>query len=77
MFVAPLASEQRERRVIEVELAYFIRSQDEPIHRFLPKDIRYYRRKSNEEQIMLYVHSSIPIIGLPTNCWGNYDGERI
>ncbi len=65
VFVAAFESEQSERRLIEGTLARFIREQGESVNRFFPRDIRYYRRKTGKETLVVNFHSPYPIAGIP------------
>jgi hypothetical protein len=67
IFVAPFKGEKRERKLIEGRLAQSIFKQDETVNKFSQTDVRYiYKRKPDEEQMIVYVRSSTPIVGLPT-----------
>lgn len=65
VFIAPLDFDTKTRRSIEGSLAKYIKEQPKNINKFFPKDVRYWKKKDDEEPIMINIEFSELIVGLP------------
>jgi hypothetical protein len=65
VFVAPLRSERRLRQRVEGAIAEHIKAQPAPVSSLLPSDIRYYRRRADEEPVTVVIECRCHVHGLP------------
>ena len=65
IYVAPLKSERRIRQRIEGAIADYIKAQPPPASSLLPKDVRYYRRGSDEEAVSVLISGGDALLGMP------------
>ena len=65
IYVAPFEGEKRIRQRIEGALADHIKAQPPPASNLLPKDIRYYKRRSDEEPVTVLISGGDALLGMP------------
>jgi hypothetical protein len=65
IYVAPLTSERRIRQRIEGAIADHVKAQAPPASSLLPKDIRYYKRRSDEEPVTVLLSGGDVLLGMP------------
>lgn len=67
VFVAPLEVEKRVRHRVETAFAEHIKSQPPPDSSLLPRDIRYYaKKKEDETSFSIQVQCEAKILGMPS-----------
>jgi len=65
IYVAPFEGEKRIRQRIEGAIADHIKAQPPPASSLLPKDVRYYRRGSDEEPVTVLISGGDALLGMP------------
>ncbi len=66
IFLIPMFAEERTRKLIEGNVAAYVRAQPEQISCLLPNDIRYFsKKKDNEKSFLVRFDCEVRILGFP------------